>query len=157
MIVKVADLSGEVRQLSFSVQPEVLNDMFGESANVAEHRFDEPVDVAAEMYRHGRDVFLIGKLDGALSVICGRCAEEFRGHVERSFKFLLVPAGEAAAEGLEEDRGLDHYEGDEIDVVPLVSEQALLALDATPLCSSDCKGLCAGCGANLNSEVCSCS
>ena len=157
MIVKVADLSDEVRQLSFSVQPGLLNAVLADTPNVNEQAFEAPLEISAEMYRHGQDVFLVGKLDGDFSATCCRCAEEFHGHVDRSFKFLLVPAAQAAAEGLEDDRGLDHYEGDEIDVLPIVSEQALLALDAAPVCSSECKGLCVGCGANKNSEVCSCS
>ena len=157
MIVKLADLSDEVRRLSFSEQPAMLNAMLADAPNVAELHFEGPLDVAAEMYRHGSDVFLAGRLDGGLLATCCRCAEEFHTAVDRSFKFLLVQAGEAAAEGLEDDRGLDHYDGDEIDVGPLVIEQALLALDATPTCSPDCKGLCAQCGANLNSEDCSCS
>lgn len=156
MIVKVADLSDEVRQLKFAEQAATLNAVLADTPNVAKLRFESPVEVAAEMYRHGSDVFLAGKVDSGVSSMCCRCAEEFSARVGRSFKFLLVQAGAANAEGLEDDRGLDHYEGDEIDVGRLVVEQALLALEATPLCTPECKGLCVGCGANLNSEECGC-
>lgn len=157
MIVKVADLSDEVRRLSFSEQPAVLNAVLAESPNAAEQRFERPIDVTAEIYRHGSDVFLVGRLEGKVNAICCRCAEDICADIERSFKFLLVKAGAAGAQTPEDDRGLDHYDGDEIDITPLVVEEALLALDAAPICSPDCKGLCAGCGANLNSESCSCS
>lgn len=154
MIVKVADLSDEVRRLSFSEQPAVLNAVLAESPNVADQRFERPIQITGEMYRHGSDVFLTGKLAGAVTSMCRRCAEEFNAEIERAFEFLLVKVD---ADEPEDDRGLDHYDGDEIDVTPLVVEQTLLALDAAPLCSVDCKGLCAGCGANLNSENCRCS
>ncbi len=157
MIVKVADLSDEVRQLRFAEQPAALNAVLADTSNVAGVRFESPVEVDAEMYRHGSDVYLAGKLGSEVTAACCRCAEEFSTSVDRSFKFLLVQAAAANAEGLEDDRGLDHYDGDEIDVGPLVLEQALLALEAAPVCAPDCKGLCVGCGANLNSEDCSCS
>jgi uncharacterized protein len=38
----------------------------------------------------------------------------------------------------------------------LIEEQVLLALPTRPLCREDCRGLCSGCGVNLNSEECAC-
>ena len=52
--------------------------------------------------------------------------------------------------------GLASYDGDEIDLAPLVDEQTLLALPTRPLCSEDCRGLCPRCGANLNAGPCDC-
>ena len=62
----------------------------------------------------------------------------------------------AATDDDEDDEGVDHYSGEDLDLGPLVREQALLSLDSLPLCSEDCRGLCVGCGANLNREACSC-
>jgi uncharacterized protein len=45
----------------------------------------------------------------------------------------------------------------EIDVDEILREQAYLAVPLKTLCSEDCKGICAGCGALLNSQVCCCS
>jgi uncharacterized protein len=33
----------------------------------------------------------------------------------------------------------------------------MLALPTRPLCDENCRGLCGGCGANLNREPCACS
>jgi len=49
-----------------------------------------------------------------------------------------------------------HYEGDEIDLTPLVHEQIILALPTRPLCGESCRGLCPRCGANLNAGACGC-
>ena len=54
------------------------------------------------------------------------------------------------------DTGLDHYDGEEIDLGRLATEQAVLGLDGTLLCSPDCRGLCSSCGTNLNHETCRC-
>jgi uncharacterized protein len=53
--------------------------------------------------------------------------------------------------------GLSYYSGDEINLEPLVREQVLLALPTRPLCAEDCRGLCGGCGMDLNTESCRCS
>ncbi len=67
---------------------------------------------------------------------------------------MIVKAG--LADTPDDDAGLDHYSGEELDLGPLVREQAVLALDDSAMCSDDCKGLCAGCGANRNREPCRC-
>ena len=43
-----------------------------------------------------------------------------------------------------------------IDLSPLLVAALSLELPHTPLCDDECKGLCAGCGANLNVEECTC-
>jgi len=43
-----------------------------------------------------------------------------------------------------------------LDLVPLLREQAWVAMPMKPLCRPNCKGLCAQCGANLNLEPCVC-
>ena len=80
--------------------------------------------------------------------------DEFRWPLRREFRFLIVKAG--PDRDFEDDLGLDHYDGDELDLGRLAREQALLALDDSGLCSEACRGLCAHCGANLNRETCDC-
>ena len=56
---------------------------------------------------------------------------------------MLTPRGRgdaASASSREDDLGLGFYEGDEIDLTPLVHEQAILALPTRPLCSEDVAG-----------------
>ena len=45
----------------------------------------------------------------------------------------------------------------EIDLTEAVQEQILLSLPLRPLCREDCKGLCPGCGEDLNKGACGCS
>ena len=52
--------------------------------------------------------------------------------------------------------GLSFYSEEEINLSPYIREQVLLALPMRPLCDDDCRGLCAGCGADLNYEPCRC-
>lgn len=49
-----------------------------------------------------------------------------------------------------------YYDGEAINPRNDFRELILIELPNFPLCSENCKGLCAGCGANLNRESCSC-
>ena len=44
-----------------------------------------------------------------------------------------------------------------LDLAAICWEELMLALPVTPLCRQDCKGLCAGCGVNLNEGMCACT
>jgi uncharacterized protein len=133
----------------------VLNDMLAAGSGRAEQRFEDDLRVDVEIHRYGTDVHLAGKITGGVSCTCGRCLDEFLWPLARPFRFLIVKA--RPGEPAEDDTGLDHYNGDEIDLGPLLREQALLSLDRAVLCSPDCKGLCPQCGVNRNRETCNCA
>src|SRR5207253_6272284 len=112
-----------------------------------------------EYYRAGLDVFFRGALHGHVLGTCSRCAEDYDFELDHPFAFVLAPraaAGAEAAELSEDDLALSYYEGDEIDLTPLVHEQTILALPTRPLCGESCRGLCPRCGANLNAGACGC-
>lgn len=46
--------------------------------------------------------------------------------------------------------------GNDIDLIPVIREQVILATPLQSLCKEDCLGLCQICGANLNEGVCGC-
>jgi uncharacterized protein len=155
MIVRVPDLSDEVRTLDFHEQAAKLNDALGANDRWVDQRFEEDVTVRADLYRSGTDVHFNGSVTGSVTCTCPRCLDEFRRPLAREFRFLIVKA--EAGQDVEDDEGLDHYDGDELDLGPLVREQAILALDSAELCSEDCLGLCVRCGANRNREPCTCT
>ena len=156
MIIRVPDLKEEVRQLEFLEPAAALNAPVNASPGANDQHFARDLAVVAEIYRSGHDVHFQGTIDGAVRATCARCLDEFERPIQREFRFVILPRG-AATDDSEDDEGVDHYSGDELDLSPLVREQALLSLDSLPLCSEDCRGLCAGCGANLNRDKCTCA
>ncbi len=50
----------------------------------------------------------------------------------------------------------EFFDGEVVEVDQLVAEQIFLALPVKVLCTDNCKGICPGCGANLNEEACRC-
>ena len=47
-------------------------------------------------------------------------------------------------------------DGYELDLDEVVTTAFILAMDTKNLCSDDCKGLCSGCGVDLNVDTCRC-
>jgi len=156
VIIRVPDLKEEVRQLEFFEPAADLNTLVDASPGADDQHFARDLDVVAEIYRSGHDVHFSGRIEGAVRATCARCLDEFERPLAREFRFVILPRP-VAGDDAEDDEGVDHYSGDELDLGPLVREQALLSLDSLPLCSEDCRGLCAGCGVNLNREKCLCT
>lgn len=156
MIVRVPDLKDEVRDLEFVEPSDRLNARLEAGHGPDDQRFVSDVSVCAEIYRTEHDVHFQGRIDGGVRATCARCLDEFERPLERDFRFVILPRA-AATDDSDDDEGVDHYSGDDLDLSPLVQEQALLALDPVPLCTPDCRGLCPRCGANRNREECACA
>lgn len=77
--------------------------------------------------------------------------EEF--DAPKSVSYSCVLAEEKQEEDSDEIILLEH---DEVDLAELARDAFILDMDTKTLCSEDCKGLCPGCGVNLNREPCRC-
>ncbi len=113
-------------------------------------------------------VMVRGTLVGSVELPCNRCAEPMRVAIETSIdRFEGSPD---MALGYADDDDDDFNEADEIlshvrienatpvlDLAALCWEEFMLAFPLRPICSTDCKGLCAVCGTNLNEEKCLCT
>lgn len=105
-----------------------------------------------------------GRVEGAAITTCSRCLAEVEHPLESLFRLTFAratPGGEAVAlaenrELKAQEMGLVPFEGDEIDLRGVIQEQVIMALPMQVHCREDCRGLCAGCGVNLNTEDCRC-
>lgn len=98
-------------------------------------------------------ILVTGHVRAALEARCARCLEELPGDLEVRVCELFAGPGHLP------DKGEDIYEvsGTNIDLEPMVRDALALELPLNPLCSADCKGLCGGCGVNLNNGECTCT
>ena len=55
-----------------------------------------------------------------------------------------------------EDEWVFDLKGDSADLEEIVRTVFVLNMDSQLLCDPDCKGICGGCGKNLNHESCTC-
>lgn len=120
-----------------------------------------PAEVEGRASRKGDEVRLRGQIRATVEAPCDRCLKPAAFDVDVKFDERYVPAGEEVKEEETElhpdELALAVYEGETLDADELVREQLLLALPTRLLCREECRGLCPGCGADLNSEACGCA
>jgi uncharacterized protein len=127
--------------------------------NVIDFEFPEGSPVQVSYHRAGLDLFFYGHISSHPTGQCARCLEQYEFPLDVDFAVVLAPkppAGQAPEES-EEDVDIGYYEGEEIDLSPIVREQIILALPTRPLCREECRGLCPQCGANRNDTACECA
>lgn len=107
--------------------------------------------------------------DGSLKVNtlqeCDRCLEEYEQPLDLHFRIdleLIEDAGEAGEADVDHSCGESEIEvifieEPVVDLTSVLEQQIYLALPAKRLCRPECKGLCPGCGTNLNEKSCRCS
>lgn len=127
-----------------------------------------------ELYEDGdgKNVFAHGHIEGRVTVACSRCVGPATLRFDEPVRVTFLPAadmpkkeeakddaaeGEEGAELDENDLDVFPFDGDFVDLEPLVREQFVLAIPFAPLCREDCAGLCDQCGADKNVAPCSCA
>lgn len=80
-----------------------------------------------------------GELTGTLTLVCSRCLAEtehsFHQELEERFNLDPTYAFEASKE---EEEEIHPVESSEIDLLPLIEEQVLLAIPPVPTCPGEC-------------------
>jgi uncharacterized protein len=162
MEFKVVELEREPVEFELALAPGAVN--FGEDAEqmgnlatsgraevIHEHR--GPKEVVA-------DIRLKGRFSGTFQVPCARCIEPVEIPLAAEFDLIFRPVGvdagapERSITASETEIG--YYQKDSLSLEDVLREQVLLSLPVRTLCKPDCKGLCPHCGANRNSQPCSC-
>ena len=111
-----------------------------------------PVHVEGEVRNMAGAMLLTATLTGELSLVCDRCAKSFSKTKTVEYETLLA---EKLENGESDDIILLDKDG-QLELDELLGDVFILDLDTKNLCSEDCKGLCPGCGADLNVEPCRC-
>jgi uncharacterized protein len=162
MEFKVSDLERDPIDFDLQFKPGAID--YGEEATqtgplAAEgraevlHEHRGPKDIVA-------DIRLKGHFSGRFEAPCARCVEPVGMPLEGDFDLLFRPVGadvdapERSITAPETEIG--YYQKDSLLLEDVLREQVLLSLPVRTLCKDDCKGLCPRCGANRNSQSCSC-
>ena len=121
-----------------------------------------------DLYADGAHAFASGSFKGYLTVACSRCIGPVKIDLDEKLLVTFMPQHEMpsedepaddAEEGAEvgsEYLDVFPYDGEIVDLEPLLREQFVLAVPFAPLCREDCKGLCPQCGIDRNSDTCKC-
>lgn len=160
VIVDVSKLkwgSGETIHLNMEVMLPSVEGVLDGTDNGKEEdvTFSEPTRLSLDVTKTGQLFLINGNVRAKLNLTCVRCLEPYSMAVETAFNetyFQEEKAGELKELGEE----YISFVGDSIDITPEVLKAIILELPMKMLCSPDCKGLCPGCGRNLNEGDCQC-
>ncbi len=160
MKFRIEDIPPEGRAEEHSVDESQLAERLA-AETVRSFRFSSPIGVSLKLSRSGGVVLVKSRIAARVEWVCARCLDSFFMDLTSEFtttwkprppNFSLPDEVELSREDLE----TEFYQGDEIDVTPLVQDQILLTLPQKAICREECRGLCPRCGKNLNREVCQC-
>lgn len=165
------------------ITPEGLSltgDVSGDEIGLApeDTRLHGPLAVGLDLTKVEQTVCVTGVIEGTAVRECVRCLKDFEAPVAFSLRVVFEPEPKAKpksgapaakrvdlrrkqvepaeAESGETDDDLYHYQGDQLDLAPMLREQVILSAPMHPLCKDDCAGLCAHCGRDLNEGPCQC-
>ena len=99
--------------------------------------------------RTAQGLLVQGKLRAVTPAECVRCLADFVQPLEIDFTELYAFSSNSVTES-----GLYVPENGLLDLAPLIRDEMYLAIPISPVCKSDCKGLCPICGENLNETTC---
>ncbi len=139
--------------VDFGGEAEQIGDLATSGGAEVIHEHRGPKEIVA-------DIRLRGRYAGKFQVPCARCIEPVELPLAADFDLIFRPIG--ADSGPPErsitadETEIGYYQKDSLLLEDVLREQVVLSLPARTLCKPDCKGLCPRCGANRNTQTCSC-
>jgi len=133
-----------------------------------------PLAVSLDLTKIEGLVAVTGVLEGTIVRQCVRCLKEYEDPLAFSVRAAFIQEPKSAprhpkridprkartevveVDSEEEPDDQYHYQGNQLELAPMLREHVILSAPMQPLCSDDCLGLCAQCGKNLNEGPCQC-
>jgi uncharacterized protein len=122
-----------------------------------EVKFAGPVAIRVKAsYAGSGEVVVRGSVEAELVQACRRCLEPVPGALREELTLVFAPED---ADSAEDDGDVRPFREDAaaLDLTDPVREELVLAIEPYVVCDPDCRGLCPRCGANRNTETCSCT
>ena len=163
MHLRIKQINEEGLALEFEEQSEFFP-VLSEMVNRGECTFIAPIKTAVRATRIDDMIEVKGEVNSQVRRPCGRCLQEYELPLKSRFDLTYVNRIPGVQEDDEQDEveisaqemGLIYFEGEQINLQDGIQEQVILAFPIKALCKKDCKGLCAGCGKDLNKGDCDC-
>ena len=150
--IRVDQIPYEGKSFDYEVDAEWVQPRLGVGYSHAK----SPLRLEGEVMPSGPGFLLKGSLAVKLAFTCGRCAARGSGTTEADFDHVFLPREDGHSDGDEDAIQVTFFEGEQVDLEPMLIEEVVLALPEYPLCRQDCQGLCVTCGINLNHGECEC-
>ena len=153
LIIPLEELLKRSLERTFEIDPARLE------LDDADYQFNQPVRGRVTFRSVCGDVIGAGHLSTIVRTRCYRCLAPVDAPIEVDVNETWLTEEPPAPGGIDEEveGPLTHrLEDDRIDLTEVFRELVMTELPDRVLCGRDCRGLCPGCGANLNAEPCRC-
>jgi uncharacterized protein len=90
------------------------------------------------------------EISAVLDTLCASCGKAIKKSLNVKTHNLLVRHTDS------DDEEYIVYANDEVNLDEIVNDAVTLSIEMRPLCKEDCKGVCPGCGVDLNEAECRC-
>ena len=117
----------------------------------------ESVSGKVRLLKTDKGVWVSASLESHMACTCSRCLVGYAQLVGIAIEEEFFPRSVALPHGLEvseENLGID--ENNILDLTETVHQYLLIGAPYRRLCSDDCRGICAGCGGDMNMDQCRC-
>ncbi len=141
-------LAGQQKEISFDYPLTIEDEFYGVA-------FPEPLNVHGIIKNMAGYISLEITADTEYDTYCDRCSKPIKCRHEFQFSRTLVKEG--TIENDDEEGVYLEIKGGFLEADEEIREEFVLSFPTKHLCDEDCKGLCQGCGADLNIEKCRCS
>jgi len=114
------------------------------------------IAIRSDVEKNAQHILVTSHVTAVVGCACDNCLVDFEKELQDSFTVFYTTDRDVCTD--DDDDAVHVLESTtrEINLADGVRNNLLLSLPMRLLCREDCKGLCAGCGANLNSENCTC-
>lgn len=152
MIVNVSEIKDGGLSLDLTRGPGWLGG--SEKSEVAS--VDSDIEFHIDLLRTAGEISVRGKIGFLAVARCSRCLSDVSVNTNLEVKLILSPSETERKEEAGGEIDYETYRGRKIDLNDYMREQVNLSLPYKVLCAEDCRGLCGGCGKNLNEQQCDC-
>jgi len=90
------------------------------------------------------NVRIKGEIEGNFELVCERCADSFLKYKKIELDEIFELTKEELSDRM-------------VDIDSKIRDVVVMSFPIKILCSENCKGICLGCGVNLNKENCKCN
>ena len=117
---------------------------------------DSDIEFHIDLLRTAGEISVRGKIGFLAVARCSRCLSDVSVDTNLEVNLILSPSETEKKEEAGGDIDYETYRGRTIDLNDYMREQVNLSLPYKVVCTEDCRGLCSGCGQNLNEQQCGC-
>jgi uncharacterized metal-binding protein YceD (DUF177 family) len=114
------------------------------------------IDAKVSLNKFEKNITCLIEIKTKARFKCDRCLGEFNENRSEKTQ-VLFHLGQDSLKSDDEEIIQINPDQKEIDITGFIKEMLILSVPMKAVCKESCRGICASCGADLNSESCSCS